>query len=221
MTTTSENQKPVTAYCRTCGKALTEDTARVALGTVFCEEHVPVQAAASSSPAGSPYSEPKVAVPNPNVSPGLAFLLGMIPGVGAIYNGQYGKGLVHVIIFGLLVSINSSGAAGGLEVLFGMLTAVWFFYMAFEAFHTARKRQMGEPVDEYSSLVTLNVKGPGFPVAPVLLIVLGLLFLLNNLGVLRLYDFLRFWPVLLIAAGAWMLYVRLKGEPAAEVRNDQ
>jgi len=28
----------------------------------------------------------------------------MIPGVGAVYNGQYAKGLVHVVIVGLLIS---------------------------------------------------------------------------------------------------------------------
>lgn len=216
MTTASENPKPVTAYCRTCGKALTEDTVRVAMGTVFCEEHAPATAAPAAAYGGAGQT-----MPNPGVSPGLAFLLGLIPGVGAIYNGQYGKGLVHVVVFGLLVSIQGSGAAGGLEALFGMLTAVWFFYMAFEAYHTALKRQRGEPVDEFSSLVSMNIKGPGFPVAPVLMILLGVLFLLNNLNVLRLYDFLRFWPVLLIGAGAWLLYVRLKGEPAAEARNDQ
>ena len=30
---------------------------------------------------------------DPGASPGLAFLLGFIPGVGAIYNGQYVKGI--------------------------------------------------------------------------------------------------------------------------------
>ena len=53
-------------------------------------------------------------------SPGLAFLLGLIPGVGAIYNGQYVKGLMHVVILGILISIVSSGSAGGMEPLFGM-----------------------------------------------------------------------------------------------------
>jgi len=33
-----------------------------------------------------------------DVSPGLALFLGLIPGVGAIYNGQYAKGMVHAII---------------------------------------------------------------------------------------------------------------------------
>ena len=69
--------------------------------------------------------------------------LGLIPGVGAIYNGQYAKGLIHAIILGLLISIMSAGAAGGLEPLIGMVTALWFFYMAFEAYHTAARRLRG------------------------------------------------------------------------------
>lgn len=188
-------QKPVAAYCRVCGKGLAEEEVRLAQGTVFCSEHVP----AAAPPL----------VPNPGVSPGLAFVLGMIPGVGAIYNGQYAKGIVHVLILGLLISISSSDAAGGLEPLFGMLTAVFWFYMAFEAYHTARRRVMGEPVDEFSSLV--DIRGRRTPLTPILLIVLGALFLLNNLEVVRLRDVLRFWPVALIAAGAWMLYEQLGG----------
>lgn len=206
MTDTSETPtpKPVTAYCRTCGKPLTEGTVRVAMGTVFCEEHMPQ---ATSSPYGGAAAP---AVANPNVSPGLAFLLGLIPGVGAIYNGQYAKGFVHVLILGMLISITSSNAAGGLEPLFGMAIGVFGFYMAFEAYHTARKRQLGEVVDEWSSLVQLNAQGPGLPVTPLLLIGLGVLFLLNNFELIRLRDVMRFWPVLLIAAGGWLLYVRLR-----------
>jgi Domain of unknown function (DUF5668) len=211
MTTASENPKPVTAYCRTCGKPLTEDTVRVAQGTVYCDEHLPQQAQA---PASSPYTAsaaPSANLPNPGVSPGLAFLLGLIPGVGAIYNGQYAKGLVHVLILGMLISINSSDTVGELGPLFGLLTAVFWFYMAFEAYHTARKRLAGEIVDEFSSLVQIKPEGSGFPVLPVALISLGVVFLLNNLGVLRLRFIMQFWPVLLILAGGWMLYTRLTG----------
>ena len=32
----------------------------------------------------------------------IALFLGFIPGVGAIYNGQYAKGLVHAVVFGLI-----------------------------------------------------------------------------------------------------------------------
>lgn len=216
MTTASENPKPVTAYCRTCGKPLNEDTVRVAMGTVYCEEHLPQAASAS------PYTAQ--AVPNPGVSPGLAFLLGLIPGVGAIYNGQYAKGVVHVLIVGLLISIMSSGAAGGLEPLFGMLVSTFFFYMAFEAYHTAKKRMMGEPVDEFSSLIQFRSQGAGAVALPVVLIALGALLLMNNLGWLNMTQVLRFWPVLLIAGGVYMLYLRMKAReeavPTVEVGRD-
>lgn len=216
MTTASENPKPVTAYCRTCGKPLNEDTVRVAMGTVYCEEHLPQAANAS------PYTAQ--AVPNPGVSPGLAFLLGLIPGVGAIYNGQYAKGVVHVLIVGLLISIMSSGAAGGLEPLFGMLVSTFFFYMAFEAYHTAKKRMMGEPVDEFSSLIQFRSQGAGAVALPVVLIALGALLLMNNLGWLNMTQVLRFWPVLLIAGGVYMLYLRMKAReeavPTVEVGRD-
>jgi TM2 domain-containing membrane protein YozV len=208
--TASENAKPVTAYCRTCGKALTEDTVRVAQGTVYCEEHVPV---VTPPPPPSPYTAP--AVPNPGVSPGLAFLLGLIPGVGAIYNGQYAKGVIHVLVVGMLISIQSSGSAGGLEPLFGLLTAVFWFYMAFEAYHTARKRMLGEPVDEFSSLVRVDAKAGQIPVIPLALIGLGVLFLLNNLGLLYLAQVLRYWPILLILLGVWMLYARMRSKSDA------
>lgn len=195
-------EMPATAYCRTCGKALCADCRRVANGTIFCDEHLPAVAA---TPAGSPASVPVAC----DCSPGLACMLGFIPGVGAIYNGQYAKGLVHAIIFGLLVSIESSGAAGGLEPLFGVLIAAWIFYMALEAYHTARKRRAGVPVDEFSSL--FNIKGePGrFPAGAITLIVLGAILLLNTMGFLEFRYIVRYWPVLLILVGIYMLYGRV------------
>ncbi len=173
----------------------------------------PIPIAASDSPYTSPYT---AAVPPPPVqnsaSPGLAFILGLIPGVGAIYNGQYGKGLVHVIIVGLTISILDNGAARGFEPLLGMLLAAFFFYMAFEAYHTARRRQQGLAVDEFSSLFPMHGGANRFPIAPVLLIVLGVVFLLNNLDLFQVERLIRFWPVLLIALGAYMLYSRLSSE---------
>jgi TM2 domain-containing membrane protein YozV len=207
--TANESPKPVTAYCRTCGKPLTEDTVCVAQGTVFCAEHAP-QAAPAGAPA-SPYAAPAAHLASPGVSPGLAFLLGLIPGVGAIYNGQYAKGLIHVVIFGMIISILSSGAANGLEPVFGMLLGVFYFYMAFEAYHTARRRMLGEPVEEFSSLV--QTRSSSMPVLPLVLIGLGVLFLLNNFGLIQMYYVMKFWPVLLIGGGVYLLWLRLK--PAA------
>ena len=88
-----------------------------------------------------------------HVSPGLAFVLGFIPGVGAVYNGQYAKGLMHVVIFGSIISILSTGAARGFEPLFGLMIPTFVFLHGFEAYHTAKKRRDGEAVDEFSGLV--------------------------------------------------------------------
>ena len=177
-------------------------------------------------PLGAPAPGPEGArpdAPSPalvrdsSVSPGVAFLLGLIPGVGAIYNAQYAKGLVHVVIWGFLVSIVSSDAAGGMEPMFGMLIPVWHFYMAFEAYHTAKRRALGESVDEFSSLVPLKGRGAGFPTLPVVLIAVGTLFLLNNLEIVRFYQIIRYWPVFLIALGVYLLYARMSPDgPSAE-----
>ena len=227
---------PAIAYCRECGKPLCETCRRQYDGTVYCEEHAsPVGSSGAAWPAAppppappappassSPYTAPEPTpytntqppphIVDPGASPGLAFLLGFIPGVGAIYNGQYVKGIIHVFVFGFLIAIiNSDEAASNLQPLFGMLIAVWVFYMAFEAYHTAKRRQLGQPVDEFSSIVPRRGQPSRFPLAPTVLIAVGLLFLLHNLNIIRIGELLRYWPVALICLGVYMLYERLSG----------
>ena len=151
------------------------------------------------------------------ISPIGAFWLGLIPGVGAIYNGQYAKGFVHVAVVGLGISILSNDASGGFEPLVGLMLAAFWAYMPFEAYHTARLRQSGQPVDEFSSLVPM--RGTRFPAIPVILIGLGTVLLLDNLGLLEMRRVLRYWPMLLIAAGAYMLYTRFSIPHDSEPRN--
>jgi TM2 domain-containing membrane protein YozV len=122
------------AYCQNCGKALCQACVRRAPGgQVFCE---PCMTAWQS--AQRPYVPPPTGAPNPV----LAAILGVIPGVGAMYNGQFLKGLVHVLIFAVLVS------ACHVFGLFGLLVAGWVFYQVFEAYHTARARRDGEPLPD-------------------------------------------------------------------------
>jgi hypothetical protein len=231
----NHSETPAVAYCRACGKALCTECKRTAQGTIFCDEHAPAAAIEgairqavvdriaekTAAAAGSP--PPAGSIATGDVSPGLACLLGFIPGVGAIYNGQYAKGLVHAIIFGLLVSITSSGTAGDLEPLFGIMIGVWVMYMALEAYHTARKRRAGEPVDEFSSILDVHGRRSGFPVGAITLIGLGVLLLLNTMDVIQLRYLLRYWPILLILAGAYMLFVRVAGDGTMrqEVRHER
>jgi hypothetical protein len=177
------------------------------------------------APGPGPYAtgpNPYASAPNPYAaqslpggasSPGLAFLIGLIPGVGAVYNAQYVKAIVHVVVFGLLISIVESGNARGLEPLFGMLIAIWYFYMPFEAYHTARKRNLGLPVDDFSSILPVKRRGDGLPIGPIVLIAVGVLFLLAQFDLLSIGTLLRYWPVALIGLGSWMLYERMAQRP--------
>ena len=223
---------PATAFCRDCGKPLCAECRRPAQGSIFCAEHAPAASAsfsgsgsfsgaaasfASAPPpdapadSSSPYNAP---APGPvrdcHAHPALALILGFIPGVGAIYNGQYAKGLIHAVVFGLLVSLTSHGSSS-LEPLLGIMIAAWVFYMAFEAFHTATKRRRGEVAEEFSSLIDIRPAHGRFPAGAVLLIGLGFILLLDTTDLINLDQLERYWPVLLIVGGFYMLYSRLSG----------
>ena len=75
-------------------------------------------------------------------NPAAAAVLGLIPGVGAMYNGQFFKGLIHVVIFAVLVSI------GDHYGIFGIFIPAWILYQSFEAYHTAKALRDGQPLPD-------------------------------------------------------------------------
>jgi len=93
------------------------------------------------------FAVPLTGAPNPSV----AAVLGLIPGAGAFYNAQYFKGLIHVIVFAVLVSIADRYA------IFGLFIAAWIFYQSFEAYHTARARRDGLPLPDPFGLNELGI----------------------------------------------------------------
>ena len=102
-----------------------------------------------------------------------------------------------------------AGAANPVEELLGILLAVFIMYMAFEAYHTSRRRLTGLPVDEFSSVITPDQRRSS--AGAISLIVIGAVFLLNTLDIIDMRQILRFWPVLLILLGVSMLRSRMQG----------
>jgi hypothetical protein len=102
-------------------------------GQILCEP-----CAVSWQSMQQPFVSPPVGSPNPWV----AGALGVIPGVGAMYNGQFIKGLIHVVIFAVLISITTHYG------LFGIFIAAWVLYQVFEAYHTAAARRDGQPLPD-------------------------------------------------------------------------
>jgi hypothetical protein len=278
---------PAVAYCQNCGKPLCAQCVRKGpTGQILCEQDF----VAWQNVPRHPFAPP-TAAPNPV----LAAVLGIIPGVGAMYNGQFFKGLIHVVIFAVLVSIADHVG------IFGIFIAGWVCYQSFEAYHTAKARRDGMPVPDPLGLNEvgnwLNLGGqnrpgqnpgpgpgpnpgvypgvnPGFnpgvgaeppnpapgtgyqspyqqvpftppgsyegfgvppvppippvppvpppywrrrePIGAVILIALGLLFLLNQLGYVTERILHYSWPLVLIALGAWLIVRRVnesKGGP--------
>jgi hypothetical protein len=133
---------PASAFCRTCGKALCDKCKRDVMGAIYCEPCLDARLHGRPAAAGVAAAAPGAPMPGAP-SPAIALLLGFIPGVGAMYNGQFMKAFVHVIIFVLLIVITSNFSG-----LFGLLIAFWVIYMAFEAYKTAEARQLGLPAPD-------------------------------------------------------------------------
>ncbi len=165
------------AYCQSCGKALCADCVqRTPVGQVFCSvcrlaaPGYQTYSAPGSPMPGSPMPgayPPISGLPNPN----LAAFLGLFPGVGAMYNGQFFKGMVHVVIFAVLVTLTDRYS------IVGLFIAAWILYQSFEAFHTARARRDGLPlpdpfgINELGSWLNFGTHSqarpqPGTPPAP-------------------------------------------------------
>lgn len=116
---------------------------------------VPGQGMPYGAPAGAGYRATYGQPPAPFASPVVAGFLGFIPGVGAMYNGQFIKALLHVVIFIVLI-----GATEHFD-LAGILIPAWIFYQVFDAAHTASARRDGRPLPDPLGILDLSQRlGP-------------------------------------------------------------
>src|SRR5712692_11041052 len=135
------------AFCRTCGKPLCANCTRSVHGVIYCESCLAarlegVQPSTPPPAAGFVPSSP-TAMPGSGPNPALAGILaGFFPfGVGAVYTGQYAKGLAHLLIFTGLVWGLSSGAMGNLEPVLGIGMAFFIVYQIIDAIRSAKAVQ--------------------------------------------------------------------------------
>ncbi len=165
--------------------------------------------------AGVPHVPGPVAAlppaPFPGVGPNpvLAFFLGFLPGLGAFYNEQYGKGMIHLAIFLLLFITGVNGLDnGGAEAALWICVAALWVYMPIDALRTAQAKRAGlplsDPLDNFSRQQ---------PIGPIILIGVGILLLLNNFEWFQWYRVARFWPLILIGVGILMFRNRIDRQP--------
>ena len=220
------------AYCRTCGKPLCANCTRPVRGVIYCEECLGARmegvpagtagfvagsyAAATPSPTatGQVVAPPPVVGSGSGPNPAVAGILaGFFPfGVGAVYTGQYAKGLAHLAIFALLIAGCNAGGNGhsdALGIICGFGIAFFWVYQVIDAVRSAKAIQMAEPIpDPFGLGATFGggskIETSKIPTGAVILILLGVIFLLNTLGLTE-FGLDRFWPLILIALGVWLL----------------
>jgi hypothetical protein len=144
-------------------------------------------------PAGLPYGTSL----RPAKQPLVALILSAFPGMGHVYLGQTAKAIVF--FSAMVTSIYLTAEVDGMP--FAFFIPFTFFYAM---------------IDAYRSANLINARAAGTPEMPEddnsespvwggVLVVIGLLLLLNNLGWLHLESARRFWPLLLVIAGAAFL----------------
>jgi Domain of unknown function (DUF5668)/B-box zinc finger len=185
-----------TGFCRNCGKALCPACTREVRGALYCESCL-------GNMLGGPQT---VAPPPPGDSrPSIAAVLGIIPGLGAVYNGEYIKALIHVVVFASLIAAMAADLPDSFLAFVIVSFVAFCCYMPVDAYRVAKARSTGElaPPD------LVGAPG-GKPIGAIVLIGLGVLLLLANFGLLERDWFAKAWPAALVVLGIWLLMNRLK-----------
>jgi TM2 domain-containing membrane protein YozV len=205
-----------TGYCRNCGKPMCAVCVRPVRDVLYCEDCLakimglaPPDPLATGVPGSTQAPTPGQPVASLGLgpSPALAFFLGFLPGLGAFYNEQYGKGIIHLAIFLFLFIIGVDGAvSGGAEAALWICVAALWIYMPVDAYRTAKARLAGQPLSD-----PLESFSKGRPVGAMLIIGIGVLLLLHNFDWFPWWRIQQFWPVILIVVGVLMFRNRLSG----------
>ena len=120
-----------------------------------------------------------------------AAICGLVPGVGAVYNQDYMKAVVHLAAFsGLCIFAEANG-------IFGLLAFVFYIYTIFDAYRSA----MNPKKKREFSADQINM-----PVWGVILILLGVVFLLDSLDAISIRSIVKFWPLGLVFLGCYMVF---------------
>ncbi len=138
-------------------------------------------------------------------SPVVAMLLGIIPGLGAAYNGQNIKALVH---FAVIVGMWQMADVLDL-VFFSVAGVAVYLYSIYDARRSALKLRRGEDLSEEDNRLRTFLREHTL-LWGAALVVVGLLSILNVYIPWRMHWL---WPLLLVAAGCFVLFGRFRSHP--------
>jgi len=190
------------AFCIKCGKPLCAPCVRQVQASVFCENCLAESLGAKTTAKSSTQKAG-------GASPEAAFILGLIPAVGAIYNAEFFKAAIHMVIFGFLVTLADNAHGAGSAIVHLMAFGFWV-YMPFEAYYTAKKRKLArEGIDLETPFDHLNeqfgeVKNKELW-GGMFLVAIGVVFLLDNFNLVTFDQVQKLWPVIPMVVGILLI----------------
>jgi len=161
-------------------------------------------------------------------SPFLAGLLSLMPGIGQIYVGYYTLGFIHMTVFattiGLLTSVGPLAARPGslLAIFLPALSIFLGFFVIYNIVDAVRRATLYNLAVEGAEgieLPDLNVSLPklqGSVGGGAALIAIGLLLLSNTLFDVPLEWLASWWPLGLVALGAYLVMKARQERRAAD-----
>jgi hypothetical protein len=146
--------------------------------------------------------EERTAIPQrPQKSPGFAGVLGIFPfGVGALYNGQYTKALLYLVIFAGLTSMQGHGG----QPFVGLLLTGFIVFQFFDNIQSARAinaAALGEAPAGAAVQPLPEIASSGSIFWGIVLIVLGAVLIMANFEVISYDALFDFWPIAVIVVG--------------------
>ena len=196
-------KNPATVQCSQCARALYPACDHRIRGFPFCQDCI-VAGVEMLRYQRSQTSDANVI--RRQTSPFIATFLSLfVPGLGAAYNGQTSKAIVHFAVFASFfqMAVVTNGVAIFVLGVFG----TWLF-AGVDACRTAQLMRAGLAPDAEEDAITRQLYGN--PVAwGVTLLVLGLVFLAHTLLGVQ-FPVRRTLPVALVILGAYMLFDYLK-----------
>jgi hypothetical protein len=210
---TYHQKNPAVVQCNRCTRALCAACDHRIRGFPFCQDCIVAGVEFLRQHSQSNPSQ----VIRRRSSPFVATLLSIVPGLGAAYNGQTSKAIVHFAIFASFFQM-AVITQGVLFFILGVL-GTWLF-AAVDACRTAQLMRAGLTPETEEDVIARRLYGNPFAWG-LTLIVIGTVFLLHTLLGVQL-PIRELLPVALVALGAYMLfdYVRRRKSSDRVVRFD-
>ena len=176
--------------CSACRKYLCAACSHSIKGKTYCQDCLV---------AGADLAALAVTPRLANFSPARAALFALVPGIGAVYNRQYVKAVLHFAIFAGLTIIADSGPG-----IFSVAAFAFYVFTIIDAYRSAQVILKNVVLNQ--QLLEEKTEDINIPVWGGVLVLLGVLFFLNNLGVFSLSEMTRFlWPLFFVGLGVYLV----------------